>query len=106
MENLRAQALSYHQILIEWDEYTYTSNGNPVQGFQVCLSKAIDPTACEILVGVDISENSYSRPFLTTFTRYYISVRVMLANGDQSDRVFTDAMTLERGKSYSANFRH
>lgn len=99
MENLRSEGTSDHQIFIEWDEYTYTSDGNPVQGFRVCLSKVTEPTACEILVGVDVSENSYSRPFLDVFTRYYISVRVMLQNGDQSDRVFTNAMTLERGES-------
>ena len=98
MENLRAEGTSHHQILIEWDDYTSTLNGSDVQGFEVCLSRVTDPTACEQNVGVDVSENSYSKPFLNAFSRYYISVRVRLDNGELSERVFTDAMTLENGE--------
>ena len=95
VEGLSAKNESSHQISITWSAYTATTG--EVLGFKVCLSKSNLTTACEILVPVTPDATHVSVPFLDTFTLYYISIEVSIADEGFSVPSYTQARTDERG---------
>ena len=97
VEGLTAIGRSSHQIKISWT--AYTAANNEVQGFRVCLSRSSDPAACETLVPVSADLTTVTIPFLDTFTLYYISIEVRIAD-EFSVPSYTQARTLERGYYY------